>query len=98
MLKRIGFSNKFWGNYDTKLISSLIEKLWKKNNIDNIILDIDDLVREDDKQTSVLHEIVPYIVEIAVKKRLRRQKRYGIIWGVGYLNKTNFEQVLTRLY
>jgi len=97
MLKRIGFSNKFWGNYDTKLISSLIEKLWKKNNIDNIILDIDDLVREDDKRTPVLYGIVPYIVEIAVKKETKETKKIWNYLGCWVFNQNQFRAGINTL-
>lgn len=87
---KLVFSNKFWENYDTRLISSLIEKLWEKNDIDNIILDIDDLVRENDKRTPILYGIVAYIVEIAVKKETKETKKIWNYLGCWVFNQNQF--------
>lgn len=68
MMEKIEFSHPFWKNDDTQLIADLIGKLGEEKDNDNIILDIDDLVRENDERTPVLYGIIPYIVEIAVNK------------------------------
>ena len=96
-MKKIELSHNFWKNYDTKLISDLIEKLWEENDNDNIILDIDDLVRENDERMPIMYGIVPYIIEIAVKKETKETKKIWNYLGCWVFNQKQFRSGVNKV-
>lgn len=90
MMEKIEFSHPFWKNDDTQLIADLIGKLWEEKDNDNIILDIDDLVRENDERMPVLYGIIPYIVEIAVNKEAEEAIKIWTYLGCWVYNQNLF--------
>lgn len=90
MIEKVEFDHHFWENYDIKFISDLIEKLWEENDNDSIILDIDDLVRENDERMPILYGIMPYIVEIAIKKEAKETIKIWTYLGCWIFNQNLF--------